>query len=113
MAGFSLAQQPRFPVVTIDTDSPLTDTQVANKLQSVEGVTFCIRSENGHPERGGHFFCVSKRDEQEYVLETIEGVLIDTFLLSELVVFMNHVTGLKFDKRMLTYCQNSVNFRDD
>lgn len=46
-------------------------------------------------------------------LETIEGVFIDTFSISALIKFINHASGRVFDQGMLSYCQQTVNFRVD
>lgn len=110
---YSLSQQPRFPVVTIDTDGPISEEQIAGLLARGPGATVCVRSARGHANRGGYFFSVWKQDETAYLLETIEGTPAATFSLSGLVRFINHASGRRFDAEMLDYCQNVINFRGD
>lgn len=114
MPNFSLQQQPQYPLVTIDTDLPVSEEQVLNSLKGRTGATLCIRSSQGHPKRGGYFFCISKNETEHLInLETIEGVFIGTFSMSSLIRFINHASGRVFDEVMLSYCQQTVNFRVD
>ena len=62
MPNFNLAQQPRFPLRIIDTDMPITEEVLNSSFENNEGITLCIRSANGHPQRGGFFFCMSRQD---------------------------------------------------
>ena len=98
-----LANQPRYGIVTINTDVPISEEEVYE----------IIRSFNGHPHRGGHFFCFSYNESEEIALETMEQVFVDSFSVPDFVRFINHACGLKFDKEMQLYCQNRLNFRDD
>ena len=114
MPSFTLQQQPQYPLVTIDTDLPICEEQVLNILESRTGATLCVRSSQGHPKRGGYFFCISKGESEHLIkLETIEGVFIDTFSIPSLIKFINHASGRLFDEEMLSYCQQTVNFRAD
>ena len=113
MPNFDLQQQPQFPVVTLDTDSPIDENIINNYLSRNKDVTICVRSETGHENRGGYFFTLRKSDDNLIILESIEGEYIDTLSLEKTVNFINHSTGLKFDKKMLEYCQNKINFRND
>ena len=113
MPTFTLSQQPQFEVKTIDSDVPISLEQINNVINGAEGVTLCIRSANGHPQRGGFFFCVSAPVNNEYSLYSMERQFIANFTGVRLVQFINHVTGLAFDMDMLFYCQNSINFRND
>lgn len=114
MPNFSLQQQPQYPLITIDTDLPICEEQVLSILEYRTGATLCVRSSQGHPKRGGYFFCISKNETKHMInLETIEGIFIDTFSISELIKFINHASGRVFDEGMLSYCQQTVNFRVD
>lgn len=114
MPNFNLKQQPQYPIKVIDTNSPISLEQLNNAFDGLDAITLCVRSKNGHPNRGGHFFCIrNSQHSEEMHLETIEGDDIDMFTPEQLIRFINHASGLLFDREMLTYCQNSINFRTD
>ncbi len=114
MPSFDLAQQPRFPLQIIDTDSPISTSMLTEVIDHKDGITLLIRSATGHEKRGGHFFCIENHLQSgELLLETIEGESIDTFSVIDMVSFINHASGLAFDRSMQMYCQNSLNFRVD
>ncbi len=113
MPDFSLSRQPRFPVVTLDADGPISAGQMAPLLEGAPGVTLCVRSAQGHASRGGYFFCVSKEAPTAYRVETVEGDYVASFDPSALLRFINHATGRLFDAEMLEICQNRINFRED
>lgn len=113
MPNFDLSNQPQYPLVTIDTDDAIENNQISSLFNNQNGVTLCVRSATGHPNRGGYFFCISKTNNNNFNLETIEGVYVDCFTLESLVKFINHSSGKKFDPDLLDYCQNSINFRND
>jgi hypothetical protein len=113
MPNFNLSQQPHYPIKTIDTDEPILSSQLIPLFTNDNGITLCVRSKSGHPQRGGYFFCITKESEDLYILETIEGVEVDTFDLPSLISFINHASGKKFNAQLLDYCQNSINFRND
>lgn len=113
MSNFDLKQQPHYELKTIDTDEEITYTDIQPLVDMDSGVTLCVRSKNGHINRGGYFFCVIKVADDSYQLETIEGDIVDVFTSKQLVCFINHASGKKFESEMLDYCQNSINFRAD
>ncbi len=113
MPNYDLSNQPRYPLVTIDSDNVIQDNQIETLFSCSDGVTLCVRSYNGPSNRGGYYFCIKKISESSYHLETIEGDYIDSFDLHSLVRFINHSSGRLFDTDLLDYCQNSVNFRND
>ena len=114
MPNFDLKQQPQYPIKVIDTNSPITLEQLNNAFDGLDAITLCVRSEDGHPNRGGHFFCIRNNlHTEEMRLETIEGEYVDTFAPEQMSRLINHVSGLLFDREILTYCQNSINFRTD
>lgn len=112
MPNFSLQQQPQYPLVIIDSDKPISIEQLADCFANRNCITLCMRSEEGHSQRGGYFFCISKNIGR-FSLETIEGVFVDSFFIDTLVKFINHASGRLFDNEMLSYCQNTINFRVD
>lgn len=113
MPNFELSQQPKYPIVTFDTDSPISMSMIKECLVKNNGITLCVRSKSGHENRGGYFFSINKLDDNLVKLESIEGEHIDTLSFEKIVRFINHATGLKFDKQMLVYCKNEINFRND
>lgn len=113
MPKYDLKKQPRFPLSTLDTDVPITEEQLLELLDQNTGLTLCVRSRNGHVNRGGHFFCIQKQENGTILLETMEQEYVDTFPIQSMVRFINHACGLKFDSEMQLYCQNSLNFRTD
>jgi len=112
MPNFSLSHQPRYPLIKIDTNTPITTGQISTLLNENEGITLCVRQETGHPNRGGHFFCIHL-ESGKVILETIEQEYVDSFTIEDIVRFINHASGLQFDRNMQSYCQNSLNFRAD
>lgn len=112
MADFSLKHQPTSEIVTIDTDSPISDEELASKFCNRNSLLLLLRSEKGVDKRGGHFFNLEKVD-NKYQLKTMEGDVINIFELSFIVRLINHSCGLKFDAEILNYCQNVLNFRTD
>lgn len=114
MPNFDLKQQPQYPIKVIDTNSPISLGQLNNAFAGLSAITLCVRSENGHHDRGGHFFCIRNNQQTgEMCLETIEGDDVDVFTPEQMIKFINHASGLLFDKEILAYCQNSINFRTD
>ena len=113
MPYFDLARQPQYPIKTLDTDNVISSSQISSLLSDCHQITLCVRSEHGHPNRGGYYFCISEKSADTYDLETIEGVYVDTFSLDALTTLINHASGKKFNQQMLDYCQNSINFRTD
>lgn len=113
MPNFSLKQQPQYPIKVIDTGSPVSAEQLYAALDGTNAVTLCVRTASGHEKRGGHFFCIRKKEDSELLLETMEGEQVDHFTPMRMVRFINHTAGLLFDAEMLVYCQRRVNFRTD
>ena len=114
MPNFDLKQQPQYPIRVMNTDTPISLCQLHEAFDTLDAITLCIRSNVGHTNRGGFFFCI-KRDQStdQMILESIEGDIIDIFSSNNMVTFINHVSGLQFNKEILIYCQNHINFRTD
>lgn len=114
MADFTLRQQPQYPIKLLDTNSPISLEQLLNLFDELDAITLCVRTENGHQNRGGYYFCIRKsQDADEMLLETIEGDAVTVLPQVQMLRFINHASGLAFDQEMLVYCQNSINFRVD
>lgn len=113
MPNSDLSSQPRFPLVKVDTDTPITGEALQALFDQNNGMTLCVRSLNGHINRGGHFFCIQKQEDGSIILETMEQEYVDTFSAPSMIRFINHACGLQFDSEMQLYCQNSLNFRTD
>lgn len=106
-------KQPRFSVEKVDADSPLSESHISRLFDGKSGVTLLVRSANGGSKRGGYFFCIAKKDDGMFALETMTQIHVADFSLGELTRFVNHAAGLQFDETMLHYCQSSINFRSD
>lgn len=115
MSGFKLEKQPSYPLHIIDTDQPISEKLLSEKFDDKNNnIMLLIRSENGHEKRGGFFFSLKREPNSNvYTLETIDGNTIADFNQKDLIRFINHVAGLKFDPEMLSYCQNTINLLSD
>ena len=113
MPNFELINQPNYSLVKHDSDSIIDMEKLNQLMRGRKDIMLCIRSSNGHPNRGGYFFCISEKSDDEYTLETIEGIYVDTFSGDQLIRLINHASGRQFDAEMLDYCQNNINFRTD
>ena len=114
MPNFELKNQPKYPLITIDVDTAITEKRIIEILNNKKGVTLCVRNKDGHEKRGGYFFCIEKSDENSLKLLSIESaIIVDSINLEKLTKLINHTAGLAFDNEMLQYCQNKINFRED
>lgn len=107
---------PFSPVVSIDTDTPIVEDQVVNIFKKYpKGVTLCIRSSEGHANRGGYFFHVLPVDDDlsKCELYNIEKTLVATLAVKYIILFINHCSGLDFNEWAFQFCQAVVNFRLD
>lgn len=101
-----------YPVQVIDTDTPLDAVQLLSCLGDAPGVSLCVRSAQGPQRRGGYFFHFARAGEQ-FLLSDFENNPVGPLEPTELVRFINHVSGRLFDPEMLHFCQSVVNFRQD
>lgn len=116
MAKNEIGNIPFPPLVTIDVNEPLSVEQVVNILKSrPNGVSICVRSKEGHPNRGGYFFHFLPKDEEinECDIYNFEGIHVSTLTLSHLIDFINHCSGLQFSQASFNFCQSVINFRLD
>ena len=114
MAKNSIGKPP-FTLKVLDKDEPLTMDDIDKLLKSTKGaVSLCLRSKEGHKDRGGYFFHFQKLPEgQTYRVIDFERNEIATLKSDHLVSFLNHVSGRRFDPEIHTYCQQVVNLRQD
>jgi hypothetical protein len=119
MAKKDIRNIPFPPLVTINTNEPLTVDKVIIILKShLDGVSICIRSAEGHPDRGGYFFHIRAKDKTitpltQCEIYNFEKISVSKLKLSELTDFINHCSGLQFSKTAFHLCQSVINFRLD
>ena len=114
MPTYELNNQPKYKLVTIETDSVITESKLNDLIRDKQGITLCIRSKTGNENRGGYFFCIEKNSNDDFKLLTMESIVItESIALSKLTRLINHASGLAFDDNILHYCQNEINFRED
>lgn len=102
------------PLVLIQSDEPLTWDELLPRIgQHLDaGVSICLQAETGHDNRGGYFFHV-KRTTQGYMFRTFDRQKVLALRKEEEVVaFINHVSGRKYDQQMWMQSQ-LVNLRTD
>lgn len=110
-----IGQVPFPPLIVVNTDNPLKLEEIdAMLVERPTGVSICIRSQDGHPNRGGYFFHFSKDFELgEITLFDFEGRSLHTFIPASFSNFVNHCTGNVFDDEAFRLCQAKINFRQD
>lgn len=110
-----LGSLPFPPLVRLDTDEPIGQEALAQLLRRSGGVSICVRSVEGHPQRGGYFFHILPGDETLEACEVFnfEQISVLSLSLERLTAFVNHCAGLAFDEQSFQLCQTVVNFRLD
>ncbi len=104
------------PLVKLDTDDPIRqDTLVDILHQRLTGVSICVRSANGHQNRGGYFFHIRPTDDtlNECEILNFEKIFVARLPLANITTFINHCAGLAFDEDSFQLCQSVINFRLD
>ncbi|MDZ8184232.1 MAG: hypothetical protein RMX96_05130 [Nostoc sp. ChiSLP02] len=104
------------PVIIMDTDTPVSINQVSNILRErPKGASICIRSTQGHTNRGGYFFHILpiESDLSKCELYNFEKMLVATLPVEQIILFINHCSGLEFNDWVFQFCQSVVNFRLD
>jgi len=106
---------PFAPVVRIEVSEPLSIDQLSPMLaERPGGVTICIRSDQGHVNRGGYYFHIKPDEEfQSFTIYNFEKIHVASLSIEQLVAFVNHCTGLAFNDWAFQFCQSVVNFRLD
>ena len=102
------------PLVLIQSDTPLTWDDLLPSIRSRigTGVSICLQAETGDANRGGYFFHF-KKTPQGYVFRNFDRETVLTLgREEEVVAFINHCSGRRYDKQMWLQAQ-CVNFRSD
>lgn len=110
----TVLNDPQYPIVKIDTDTPLTSKQL-HSLLSAPGVTLLVRSSTGHPGRGGYYFQI-EIGQGEYILHPFDQKNSeDTFAVDFdlLLRLINQMSGRKFDKEAMMYVRHNINMPID
>ncbi len=104
------------PLVKVESSEPIKSDVLAEIIdQRPSGVSICVRSTEGHEERGGYFFHVRLKDatSNSYDIFNFEKISVLNLSLPHLTNFINHCAGLAFDEDSFQLCQTVVNFRLD
>lgn len=101
-----------YTVRTLDLDRPITIADIAPLFAAASTISLCVRSSNGHEQRGGYFFHIN-RDGALYHICDFEKSQVSTFDAAQLIRFINHVAGRQFDAEIFNHCQTVVNLRQD
>lgn len=105
----------RFPPLQILEAPELVDWKwLFNKIGSrlSKGVSICIVSASGEPNRGGYFFHIRQKTDR-ICFSTFDRENVISFEnTSKCADFINHVTGRKYDQEMWEQCQY-VNLKTD
>ncbi len=112
----TLGNLPFPPMERVDTDTPIEPEALeAILLDRPNGVSICVRSLNGPEDRGGFFFHIRPKPDNQpaYELVNFEKLVAASFDVENLAVFMNHCSGLAFDEASFQLCQTTINFRLD
>lgn len=116
MAKNEIGGLPFPPLVKLDTNDPIASETLAELLnQRVGGLSICVRSAEGHINRGGYFFHIRPKDRtlDECEILNFEKISVASLPLETLTAFVNHCAGLAFDEASFQLCQTVVNFRLD
>lgn len=105
-----------YNLVKLDCDEIIDWDHINNLNENLEnGVSLCLRSENGHPQRGGYFFHFIKdsTNTDKYTVYDFYKNKIIVFSETEMINFINHFSGRKFNFEIFDLCQKVINFRID
>lgn len=114
MAKNTIGPAPFPPVVTYDMEELFSVSELKKLAgQRPKGVTVCLRYPSGPKDRGGYFFHFVPLKEDRFAIHDFERRRVIDLSTEELVSFINHCTGKKFDQRSFDLCQNELNFLKD
>lgn len=103
-----------FPLRLVDKDGDITAEDIQTSFGKSSAVTICIRSATGPAKRGGYFFHIEHVDGiDEYRLYDFEQNIVATRTLDQLVRFVMHCCGRRFDEESHILCHSSVNLKQD
>jgi len=111
-----IGDPPFAPVLLFDEgrDFTLNDLRRITKKRP-RGISLCIRYHGGPEKRGGYFFHFAPKRGRadEFEVYDFEKCPLKNFSAADLVVFINHCTGRKFDEASFILCQTELNFSKD
>lgn len=114
MAKNTIGPAPFPPVVTYDMRELFSLAELEKIAgQRPKGVTVCLRYPDGPKDRGGYFFHFAPSKEGKFAVYDFEMRHVVNLSSEELVSFINHCTGRKFDQRSFDLCQSELNFLKD
>ena len=101
------------PLVIVACNGPLSDRRLGVLVADrPKGLSICLQTEDGHPQRGGFFFHIAKST-NGFVFRTFDREDVARFdSLAHCVRFINHVSGREYDEAMWRLSQK-VNLRTD
>lgn len=106
-----------FPPLVLFDDDRLFTTDDLRRIVELrrEGVSVCVRYPKGPEKRGGYFFHFRSLPDggNSLMLFDFEKRELETFSTEQLVRFINHCTGRKFDEESFILCQTVLNFLKD
>lgn len=104
------------PLIKLDTSEPIASDTLTELLRPrLKGASICVRSADGHADRGGYFFHIRPKDDTlaECDIFNFEKIYVLSLPLVKVTAFVNHCAGLVFDEEAFQLCQTVVNFRLD
>lgn len=114
MAKNTIGTAPFPPVVTYDMNELFSPAELKKIAQArPKGVSICLRYPEGPKDRGGYFFHFALAKEGKFAVYDFEKRHVVDLTAEELVAFINHCTGKKFDQASFELCQSELNFLKD
>ena len=114
MAKNTIGKAPFPPVVLYDMKElfSLADLKKIGAARP-RGVSICLRYPDGPKDRGGYFFHFKPTTDGRFSIFDFESKHAADLSADELVAFINHCTGQKFDEASFNLCQTELNFLKD
>jgi hypothetical protein len=101
------------PIIFIDIDRPFAKSDLLDVLSKQKGrASICIRSLNGHEQRGGYFFHFELRGSL-VALFLFDGTEKTELTIDQATDLVNHCTGSVFSEEALQLFQQKLNFKED
>ena len=108
------------PLRVLECDGPISwerlEQEIGDGLD--EGVSLCLVTEQGEPDRGGYFFHLQRNNDglAFFIFKQQEGEDPKSVLTfetgEECATLMNHVSGRQYDGEMWSKCQEA-NIKDN
>lgn len=113
----TLGELPFPPLHVLDHDGPIQAVQIQKILAERENaaeISLLLRSEDGHPKRGGYYFHFKRSDSGNmYDLYDFQKRQVASVNENDLVLLINHCSGRAYSHQSYELCQNEINLRDD